>query len=104
MDMILSILLAPMMLELLFTVAQIFAVIVPLLIAVAYLTLAERRVIGLMQLRKGPNVVGPAICRCAQTALERNHPAIRCIESGVRRRPDADLHPVAGGLGRDSLW
>ena len=38
---------------------QIFAVIVPLLIAVAYLTLAERRVIGLMQLRKGPNVVGP---------------------------------------------
>jgi len=29
------------------------------LIAVAYLTLAERRVIGFMQLRKGPNVVGP---------------------------------------------
>ncbi|XDZ67036.1 NADH-quinone oxidoreductase subunit NuoH [Alphaproteobacteria bacterium LSUCC0684] len=48
-----------MTLELLYTVAQIFAVIVPLLIAVAYLTLAERRVIGLMQLRKGPNVVGP---------------------------------------------
>lgn len=59
MDMILSILTAPMTLELLYTVAQIFAVIVPLLIAVAYLTLAERRVIGLMQLRKGPNVVGP---------------------------------------------
>ena len=31
----------------------------PLLIAVAYLTLAERRVIGFMQLRRGPNVVGP---------------------------------------------
>jgi NADH-quinone oxidoreductase subunit H len=30
-----------------------------LLIAVAYLTLAERRVIGFMQLRRGPNVVGP---------------------------------------------
>ena len=40
-------------------VLQIFAVIVPLLISVAYLTLAERRVIGFMQLRKGPNVVGP---------------------------------------------
>ena len=40
-------------------VLQIFAVIVPLLISVAYLTLAERRVIGSMQLRKGPNVVGP---------------------------------------------
>ena len=38
---------------------QILAVTVPLLIGVAYLTLAERRVIGFMQLRKGPNVVGP---------------------------------------------
>ena len=40
-------------------VAKILAVVVPLLIAVAYLTLAERRVIGFIQLRKGPNVVGP---------------------------------------------
>ncbi len=38
---------------------QILAVIGPLLIAVAYLTLAERRVIGFIQLRRGPNVVGP---------------------------------------------
>ena len=45
--------------NLVWIVVQIFAVIVPLLIAVAYLTLAERRVIGLMQLRRGPNVVGP---------------------------------------------
>jgi NADH-quinone oxidoreductase subunit H len=40
-------------------VAQILAILVPLLIAVAYLTYAERKVIGAMQLRKGPNVVGP---------------------------------------------
>ena len=33
--------------------------IVPLLIAVAYTTLMERKVIAAMQLRKGPNVVGP---------------------------------------------
>ena len=45
--------------ELAWMVAKILAVIVPLLIGVAYLTLAERRVIGFMQLRKGPNVVGP---------------------------------------------
>jgi NADH-quinone oxidoreductase subunit H len=45
--------------ELGWIVAKIMAVIGPLLIAVAYLTLAERRVIGFMQLRKGPNVVGP---------------------------------------------
>ncbi|MGC6484248.1 MAG: NADH-quinone oxidoreductase subunit NuoH [Candidatus Puniceispirillales bacterium] len=54
-----SILTSAEFINLLWIVAQIFAVIVPLLIAVAYLTLAERRVIGLMQLRKGPNVVGP---------------------------------------------
>jgi NADH-quinone oxidoreductase subunit H len=40
-------------------VAQIVAIVVPLLLSVAYLTYAERKVIAAMQLRKGPNVVGP---------------------------------------------
>jgi len=40
-------------------VGKIVAILVPLLIAVAYLTFAERKVIAAMQLRKGPNVVGP---------------------------------------------
>jgi len=40
-------------------VAQIMAIVVPLLVAVAYLTYFERKVIAAMQLRKGPEVVGP---------------------------------------------
>ncbi|MCW5700489.1 MAG: NADH-quinone oxidoreductase subunit NuoH [Rhodospirillales bacterium] len=40
-------------------VLQIVVIVVPLLLAVAYLTFAERKVIGAMHLRKGPNVVGP---------------------------------------------
>ena len=39
-------------------VGGILAIVVPVLLSVAYLTLAERKVIGWMQLRKGPNVVG----------------------------------------------
>nr|YP_009114944.1 NADH dehydrogenase subunit 1 [Goniurosaurus luii]AIZ35722.1 NADH dehydrogenase subunit 1 [Goniurosaurus luii] len=33
--------------------------IIPILLAVAFLTLLERKLLGYMQLRKGPNLVGP---------------------------------------------
>ncbi len=39
-------------------VLWILVIVVPLLIAMAYLTYFERKVIGFMQLRRGPNVVG----------------------------------------------
>jgi NADH-quinone oxidoreductase subunit H len=41
------------------TFIEALALLVPLLIGVAYLTYAERKVLAAMQLRKGPNVVGP---------------------------------------------
>jgi NADH-quinone oxidoreductase subunit H len=40
-------------------VAQCLAVTVPLLVAVAYMTYADRKIWGMIQLRRGPNVVGP---------------------------------------------
>jgi len=52
-------LLPPLLWRLIVIVVQIVAIVLPLLIAVAYLTYAERKVIGAMQMRKGPNVVGP---------------------------------------------
>ena len=43
----------------LLTIVYILAIIIPLLLCVAYLTYAERKVMAAVQIRRGPNVVGP---------------------------------------------
>ena len=43
---------------LLLTLIKILIIIVPLLISVAYFTLAERKILGAIQRRRGPNVIG----------------------------------------------
>tara|TARA_Y100001970_G_scaffold284016_1_gene400505 strand:- start:284 stop:1303 length:1020 start_codon:yes stop_codon:yes gene_type:complete len=40
-------------------IAQIIAIIIPVFLSVAFLVYAERKVLAAIQLRKGPNIVGP---------------------------------------------
>ena len=40
------------------TLLKILTIIVPLLLSVAYFTIAERKLMGIIQRRKGPNVIG----------------------------------------------
>lgn len=40
------------------TILKILSIIIPLLIAVAYFTIAERKIMGAIQRRRGPNVIG----------------------------------------------
>jgi len=46
------------MLNLILIILKILAIVVPLLISVAYFTLAERKIMGSIQRRRGPNVIG----------------------------------------------
>ena len=47
-----------MVLLIISSLLKILAIVVPLLISVAYFTIAERKIMGIIQRRKGPNVIG----------------------------------------------
>jgi len=47
-----------MIILLICTVLKILVIVIPLLISVAYFTIAERKIMGIIQRRKGPNVIG----------------------------------------------
>ena len=70
-------------------VLQIVAIIIPLMVGIAYLTYAERKVLAAMQLRQGPNIVGPF------GLLQPMADGLKLQRLGVRRRIDA-LAPCRG--------
>jgi NADH-quinone oxidoreductase subunit H len=47
-----------MIILIIYTILKILAIVVPLLISVAYFTIAERKIMGIIQRRRGPNVIG----------------------------------------------
>ena len=47
-----------MILNIVILILKILAIIIPLLIAVAFFTVAERKIMGIIQRRRGPNVIG----------------------------------------------
>ena len=91
---------------LILTVVKALALLVPLLVGVAYLTYAERKVLAAMQLRKGPNVVGPfGLFQPFADAIKMLMKET-IVPTGANRvlfllAPMLDLHAGDAGLGGD---
>nr|YP_010455465.1 NADH dehydrogenase subunit 1 [Lophostoma brasiliense]UUA63096.1 NADH dehydrogenase subunit 1 [Lophostoma brasiliense] len=64
---------------------SLLSTIIPVLLAVAFLTLVERKILGYMQLRKGPNVVGP-------------HGLLQPIADAVKLFTKEPLRPLASSI------
>ena len=89
-------------------VFYILLIVVPLLVAVAYLTYAERKVIAAMQLRMGPNVVGPfgllqPLADGGEADVQGNGDSDRCQPCRLPNRPNHHLYTGAHRLGCDPI-
>ena len=98
----------PAVYELVTSLVFIVAILVPLMLSVAYLTLWERKLIGWMQIRIGPNRVGPlgllqpiadgVKLLFKEVIIPTNANKILFVLGA-----DADAHAGGRGLGGDSL-
>ncbi len=89
------------------TIGETLALLVPVLIGMAYATYFERKALGAFQLRRGPNRVGPFGLWQPFADAVKVFTKETVIPAGANRRAvpvraDADLHAGLHGVGRHS--
>ena len=87
-------------------VAQSLLLLVVLLIAIAYILLADRKIWAAVQMRRGPNVVGPwglfqSFADLLKFVLKEPIIPVRRQQGRVPAGAAGDLRAGAGGLGGD---
>ena len=90
------------------TIGYILAIVVPLLLVLAFITYFERKVWAAIQIRKGPNVVGPFRPAAAgrgrdQVLVQGDHRSRGRQPYALRAGADGHLQPRAHRLGGDPL-
>ena len=88
--------------------AQCLAVTLSILVSLAFLLLVDRKVWAAVQLRRGPNVVGPVraaakLCGFWQIRSQRDRDPRRGRQSGVPAGPFADLRSGGDRLGGNPI-